>query len=182
MTDRELTFRRADPTDIDRLLAHVHGAYRGDASRKGWTTEADLLDGQRTDRRELDELIRSDYAQLWLIEREHNIVGSFVLKRERDAQAGTMHLGMIAVGPEQQGQGIGRALMQKAEQIVIEQRLGTRLEMTVITQRKELIAWYERRGFRVTGEMRPFPYGDQRFGLPRRADLQFCVMVKEFGG
>lgn len=170
------TFRRAEIADAARVVAHVHSAYRGDASRKGWTTEADLLDGQRTDDREIEELVRSEHSQLWLVEREGELVGSFVLKRE---QAGTVYLGMIAVNPEQQGQGVGRALLEKAEQIVVEQRLGTRLEMTVIVQRSELIAWYERRGYRVTDEKRPFPYGDHRFGLPRRPDLSFCVMVKD---
>jgi ribosomal protein S18 acetylase RimI-like enzyme len=170
------TFRRADIADASRILAHVHSAYRGDASRRGWTTEADLLDGQRTDLQELEALIRSQDAQLWLVEREPELVGSFVLKREQPDSA---YLGMIAVNPQQQGQGIGRALMAKAEQLVVEQGFGTRLEMTVIVQRKELIAWYERRGYRVTGENRPFPYGDRRFGLPRRPDLEFCVMVKD---
>lgn len=170
------TFRRAEIADAPRIVSHVHSAYRGDASRKGWTTEADLLEGQRTDLREIEELVRSDQAQLWLVERAGELVGSFLLKPE---EAGTVYLGMIAVNPEQQGQGVGRALMDKAERIVVEQGLGTRLEMTVIVQRKELIAWYERRGYRVTDETRPFPYGDHRFGLPRRPDLSFCVMVKD---
>lgn len=178
----DFTFRRAtvaDLAEIKRVIAHVHSAYRGDASRKGWTTEADLLEGQRTDAQEIEELMRSDSSQLWLAERDSALLGTFVLKIESDAKPGTVYLGMIAVDPEQQGHGIGRALMEKAERVVVEQLLGTRLEMTVIVQRKELIAWYERRGYRVTSENRPFPYGDRRFGLPRRRDLEFCVMVKD---
>ena len=55
------------------------------------------------------------------------------------------------------------------------------MEMTVITQRRELIAWYERRGYTVTGESRPFPHSDERFGLPRRTDLVFEVLAKPLG-
>ena len=86
---------------------------------------------------------------------------------------------MIAVNPELQGKGAGRVLLERAEQLVRERAWGTRLEMTVIGQRTELIAWYERRGFRVTGEQRPFPYGDTRFGLPKVRDLYFLVLAKE---
>jgi ribosomal protein S18 acetylase RimI-like enzyme len=171
-----MTFRAADAADVPVLVDLVQSAYRGDRSRAGWTTEADLLEGQRTDVREIEELVSSEASQLWLVERAGELVGSFLLKRE---PSGTVYLGMIAVDPAQQGQGVGRALMEKAEQIVVEQALGTRLEMTVIVQRSELIAWYERRGYRLTDEKRPFPYGDHRFGLPRRPDLSFCVMVKD---
>jgi ribosomal protein S18 acetylase RimI-like enzyme len=175
----ELTFRRAALPDVERVVAHVHGAYRGDSSRRGWTTEAGLLDGQRTDKREIEGLVSASDAQLWLIERAQELLGSFVLKKEQGAAAGTVQLGMIAVRPELQAQGIGRLLLEHAEQVVLEQRWGTRMEMTVIAQRKELIAWYERRGYQVTGEQRPFPYGDMRFGLPRRPDLHFFVLAKD---
>jgi ribosomal protein S18 acetylase RimI-like enzyme len=178
MSDLELdfSFRRATHADVERLRTHVHSAYRGDTSRRGWTTEADLLDGQRTDLRELTELVDAQDAQLWLLERADELLGSMVLKRE---PGGVVHVGMIAVNPERQGKGVGRALLERAEQLVREQGWGTRLEMTVIGQRPELIAWYERRGFRVTGEQRPFPYGDTRFGLPKRRDLYFFVLAKE---
>lgn len=172
----EFSFRRATLSDVERLRAHVHSAYRGDASRRGWTTEADLLDGQRTDVRELTELINSDQAQLWLLERAGELLGSIVLKREPD---GVVSLGMIAVNPQQQGQSVGRALLAHAEQVVREHAWGTRLEMTVIGQRNELIAWYERRGYKNTGEQRPFPYGDTRFGLPKVRDLYFVVLAKD---
>jgi ribosomal protein S18 acetylase RimI-like enzyme len=174
-TQRDFSFRRATIADVERLRVHVQHAYRGDESRKGWTTEADLLDGQRTDPRELQALIAAADAQLWLLERDEELLGSMVVKRESDEVA---HVGMIAVHPEQQAQGIGRALLDKAEQVTREQGC-SRLEMTVIGQRQELIAWYERRGFKQTEEQRPFPYGDQRFGLPRLRDLYFVVLVKD---
>jgi ribosomal protein S18 acetylase RimI-like enzyme len=98
-----------------------------------------------------------------------------VVQPESDELA---HLGMIAVRPEQQGQGTGRVLLEKAEQVAAAQGC-KRLEMTVIGQREELIAWYERRGFQRSGEQRPFPYGDPRFGLPKRRDLYFVVLEKK---
>jgi ribosomal protein S18 acetylase RimI-like enzyme len=168
------SFRQATVADIARLHTHVHHAYRGDEARKGWTSESHLLDGQRTDKRELQALIEGDDAQLWLLERGDELLASMVVKRESEEVA---HVGMIAVDPEQQGQGAGRALLEKAEQVARE--LGcTRVEMTVIGQREELIAWYERRGYTRTEEQRPFPYGDQRFGLPKLRDLYFVVLVK----
>lgn len=166
--------RRATAADIARLLTHVHHAYRGEEAQKGWTAESHLLDGQRTDVRELRALIDADDAQLWLLELDAELLGSMVVKRESKDIA---HVGMIAVRPDQQGRGVGRALLQRAEEIAAS--LGcSLLEMTVIGQRTELIAWYERRGFKQTGEQRPFPYGDLRFGLPRRPDLYFVVLQK----
>jgi len=168
------SFRQATVADIGRLHTHVHHAYRGDEARKGWTSESHLLDGQRTDKRELQALIDADDAQLWLLERGDELLASMVVKRESEEVA---HVGMIAVDPKQQGQGTGRALLEKAEQVARE--LGcTRVEMTVIGQREELIAWYERRGYKRTEEQRPFPYGDQRFGLPKLRDLYFVVLAK----
>ena len=52
------------------------------------------------------------------------------------------------------------------------------MRMTVIDIRDELIAFYERRGYRRTGIKKPFPYGDARFGLPKRDDLRFEVLEK----
>jgi len=169
-----LTFRRAQITDVDAIVALVESAYRGEASRAGWTTEADLLDGQRTDPEEVRALVSSEATRIVLAERAGELVGSVMLVRSEHA----VHLGMFAVRPTQQTQGTGRALLAEAERIVHGERLGERVEMTVIVQRTELIAWYERRGYRVTGERQPFPYGQPRFGLPRRADLEFCVLEK----
>lgn len=170
-----VSFRCASIGDIERLALHVQGAYRGESGRQGWTTESDLLDGQRTDHQELSELVASDAAQIWLAEQGPELLGSLVLRREPD---GVVHVGMLAVRPDQQAQGVGRALLAQAERVSVALGWGRRLQMTVIGQRQELIAWYERRGYRLTSERRPFPYGDARFGLPRRPDLYFCVLEK----
>jgi len=168
------SFRQATVADIPRLYTHVQHAYRGAEAQKGWTSETHLLDGQRTDKRELQALIEADDAQLWLLERGEELLASMVVKRET---AEVAHVGMIAVRPDLQQQGAGRALLEKAEQVAAAQGC-KRLEMTVIGQREELIAWYERRGYTRTDEQRPFPYGDPRFGLPKRRDLYFVVLQK----
>jgi ribosomal protein S18 acetylase RimI-like enzyme len=77
-----------------------------------------------------------------------------------------------------QGNGVGRALLAAAESYARDDLCADAMELTVIGQRLDLIAWYERRGYRPTGEARPFPYGDERFGIPRRDDLHFVVMGK----
>jgi ribosomal protein S18 acetylase RimI-like enzyme len=169
-----LTFRLAEPADVQRLLALVHSAYRGDASRAGWTTEADLLDGQRTDPQELCELIAAADTQLIVAEEAGELVASVLLKLQTDAA----YVGMLSVRPELQARGIARALLAEVERRVQQDGRASRIEMTVIAQRAELIAWYARRGYLDTGETRPFPYGDERFGLPRRPDLYFRLLAK----
>jgi ribosomal protein S18 acetylase RimI-like enzyme len=95
------------------------------------------------------------------------------------AKGDTWYLGMLTVTPTLQDRQLGRTMLAAAEAYVVEQG-GKRIQMTVVSIRDTLIAWYERRGYRRTGEVRPFPYGDARFGIPRRDDLAFVVLEKRF--
>ncbi|HJP98265.1 MAG TPA: GNAT family N-acetyltransferase [Rhodanobacteraceae bacterium] len=174
-----LRFRAARTEDVDAIVALTQSAYRGDASRAGWTTEADLLDGQRTDEHEVAELIANPAVKLLLAEHEGRLLASCVIERLIDGDASDGYFGMFSVRPEAQGNGTGRALLAKAERIAHEEWHARTMRMTVIDVRSELIAWYERRGYRRTGEYRPFPYGDARFGIPKRDDLRFEWLVKE---
>ena len=169
-----VTFRTATHDDIDAVVALVERAYRGEASRTGWTTEADLLDGQRTDTVALAATIATPGSRIILAEANDGLVGSVLLKDE----GGTAYLGMFAVHPSLQGTGIGRQLLEEAERLAWAELGATATRMTVIAQRPELIAWYARRGYRLTGEREAFPYGDERFGRPRRDDLYFVAMKK----
>jgi ribosomal protein S18 acetylase RimI-like enzyme len=171
-----LRFRTASIADLEAIVTLVESAYRGDASRAGWTTEADLLDGQRTDSDEVRELIGSEDSVIVLAFRDDVLVGSVVLRDE----GGTCYFGMLAVSPALQNEGVGKALIERAEEIAQHQLHARAMRITVIAQRDELIAWYERRGYARTGEYEPFPYGDPRFGRPRRGDLVFVVMRKTF--
>lgn len=172
-------FRSAGPADIETIVALTESAYRGDASRIGWTTEADLLDGQRTDAAEVAALIANPRVMLLLAERDGRLLASCVLERLSGEHAGDGYFGMFSVRPDAQGNGTGRALLTEAERVARDQWHARTMRMTVIDVRAELIAWYARRGYRSTGEYRPFPYGDPRFGIPKRDDLRFEWLVKD---
>lgn len=165
--------RKATAADVERVVALVNSAYRGESSKRGWTTEADVLDGQRTDVEEIASLIGTEGSMIVLCFREAALVGSVHLERAADAA----YLGMFTVEPILQGQGIGKYFMKEAERIVQEEWGAKTMKMLVISLRTELIAFYERRGYRRTGELKPFPM-DIRFGIPKVSSLQFEVLEK----
>ncbi|BDD70599.1 MULTISPECIES: GNAT family N-acetyltransferase [Streptomyces] len=169
-----LTYRDATDADVDALVALIESAYRGDASRAGWTTEADILQGQRTDPQGVLEVVKAPDSRLLTVERDGRIVACCQLEH-RGAHA---YFGMFAVSPALQGAGLGKAIIAEAERQARTTWGVTEMHMTVISVRDDLIAWYERRGYRRTGETTPFPYGDERFGIPQRADLRFELLVK----
>ncbi|WP_062216130.1 GNAT family N-acetyltransferase [Streptomyces sp. NBRC 109706] len=179
----ELTFDEANEADIPALVALVESAYRGEASRAGWTTEADLLDGRRTDADAVRELVEDRESRLLTVRRAGELVACCHLRRPPADQGEprTAYFGMFAVRPGLQGEGLGRRVLAEAERRAAHDWGADRLRMTVISARESLIAWYERRGYTRTGETEPFPYGDERFGLPRRPDLRFAVLVKPLG-
>jgi ribosomal protein S18 acetylase RimI-like enzyme len=145
----------------------------------GWTTEADLLDGQRTDAAEVAGLVANPAVRLLLAERDGTLLASCVLERLSAGHPGDGYFGMFSVRPEAQGNGTGRALLAEAERVARDELRCRAMRMSVIGARVELIAWYERRGYRRTGEYKPFPYGDARFGIPKRDDLRFEWLVKD---
>ncbi|GGQ52007.1 GNAT family N-acetyltransferase [Streptomyces althioticus] len=173
--DTALTFRDATAADVDALVELIESAYRGESSRTGWTTEADILHGQRTDREGVLEVVEAPDSRLLTVEREGRIVACCQLEHRGD----NAYFGMFAVSPALQGAGLGRTVIAEAERQARERWGVTEMHMTVITVREDLIAWYERRGYRRTGRTTPFPYGDERFGIPQRDDLKFELLVKE---
>lgn len=177
-----LTFRWATESDVPELVALVESAYRGEASRAGWTTEAHLLDGQRTDAEAVQAVLNDPRGHVLAVEREGELVACCQLERPKggqDAEGTRAYFGMFAVRPTAQAGGVGRLVLAEAERVALRRWAAAEMVMTVLDAREDLIAWYERRGYRRTGERRPFPYGDERFGLPRRADLRFEVLVKK---
>jgi len=160
--------------DIPLIVALINSAYRGEASKKGWTTEADLLKGElRTDIPTLTEVMNRPQAViLKYTTAEGSITGSvFLEKQERG-----LYLGMLSVSPLQQASGIGKQLMKSAEQHAKQNNCSC-IFMNVISVRPELIAWYERLGYQKTGEMKPLP-ADTRFGTPTQP-LEFAIMEKK---
>jgi ribosomal protein S18 acetylase RimI-like enzyme len=179
-----LSFRAATYDDIPALIALVTSAYRGDISRQGWTTEADLLDGQRIDA----DMLRSDLDtqdSLVLVavdsadeDRPRLVACANIAAQAGDSGVRTAYFGMFSVSPEVQGSGIGKSLLAEAERLARETLGCTRMRMTVIDIREELIAYYVRRGYLRTGILKPFPYDDPRYGLPKRDNLRFEVLEK----
>jgi GNAT superfamily N-acetyltransferase len=162
----------ATSTDVPRLTRLVNRAYRGDASRQGWTTEAHLLDGQRIDEEALREMLAVPGAAILMCLGQNNeLLGSFYAQ----PTGPKVYLGMLAVDPEKQAHGVGKFLLKAAEDYG-RQHGCTVSKMTVISVRSELLAYYERQGYHQTGATEPFPT-DPRFGIPRQP-LTLLVLEK----
>jgi ribosomal protein S18 acetylase RimI-like enzyme len=175
-----VVFRSATLDDVDRIVALVESAYRGPSSEVGWTTEAHLLDGQRTDPAGVLEVIGRPEGRMLLASEvaSAELVACCQLERRADGRA---YFGMFAVRPGLQGRGVGRAVVAEAERVAVEEWAAPTMTMTVLAQRLDLIAWYERLGYERTGGTEPFPYGDERYGQPKVADLMFAVLAKPLG-
>lgn len=167
-----ITFRTATQHDLPELVNFVNSAYRGDSSKAGWTTEADLLDGQRTDEGKLSEMIEATDSRIELAFEDKLLLGCVYLSKLESA----LYLGMLTVRPGLQNKGLGKLLLQRAEDIARASQL-KKIRMTVINSRTELISFYERRGYKFTGETEPFPENDPRFGIPKQK-LLFHVFEK----
>jgi ribosomal protein S18 acetylase RimI-like enzyme len=171
MTNRHISL--AQPEDIHALDLLVNSAYRGDSARKGWTHEADLLNGSRIDADILAKMLADTNITLLKYTAEDRLIGCVCLEKREDH----VYLGMLTVDPSVQAKGIGKALLEAGESYA--SVLGcTSVEMTVITVREELIAWYIRRGYKNTGKIKAFPTNDPRFGIPV-TPLEFVVLEKQ---
>ncbi len=163
----------ADHAEIVELS---NWAYRGTGPQSSWTVES-FLEGDRTNVVALRaDLARAPQAQI-LIWRAANgeLQGHCWVE---PLQAGVWYLGLLSVRPDRQDQKLGRRLLAAAEDHA--RHCGAkRMQMTVINIRATLIAWYERRGYALSREVRPFPYGDDRFGRPLRDDLSFVVLERQ---
>lgn len=167
-------FSTATADDIPELLPLVNSAYRGDASRKGWTTEADLLAGDlRTDAENLASLLEKESSVILLYREEsgNRLVGCVYLDKREER----IYLGMLSVLPERQAGGIGKQLLKAAEEYARSLECRS-IFMRVLSERLELIGWYERQGYQLTGEVQPYD-APAKYGTPTRF-LEFLVMEK----
>ena len=170
-----MIMRPAVEADFAAVVALANTAYRG---AQGWATETAYIGGLRLDEAQLRTDLAARPAACLLTfwnEAQDSLLGTVWL--EPKPERGVWYLGLLTVTPELQDRGLGRALLAAAEDFVRE-RDGLRMRMTVVNVRETLIAWYQRRGYRLTGEVESFPYDDERFGHPLRSDLSFLILEK----
>jgi ribosomal protein S18 acetylase RimI-like enzyme len=169
----KLSFCKANKQDAAQITRLINSAYRGELSRKGWTTEADLLDGRRTDIEEVLMLCANDNSMFILCKTDSALQGSIHLQNTGEY----VHIGMLAVSPTLQGQGIGKALLQAAERAAQQTWSTNRFVMSVISCRHELIEFYQRRGYRRTGINKAFPVNPLLW-TAKVPDLQLALLEK----
>lgn len=175
-----LSFRQAEQADAAAIVSLVNSAYRGEASRAGWTTEADFLDGQRTDLEQVSSLLAAPNSLFLLCYANDGAGGALIASAHLEHGAEGVHFGMFAVKPGLQNRGIGKRFLQTAETLAGSRWGAQKMLMTVITRRLSLIAFYERRGYRRTGRIQRFPRS-HKFGIPRVPGLQLEVLEKTLG-
>ena len=168
----ELFTTLATARDVPALVALVNAAYRGAASRRGWTSEADLIEGPRTDAATIAALLAAPGNAILVLRGPSALNGCVHVERAAPELA---RVGLLSVRPAMQGSLFGRNLLAAAERFARREYGALTIELTVVDVREELIAWYERRGYRPTGELRPFPTGETELGTPTRDDLNFVV-------
>ncbi len=173
----ELFTTVARETDAAAIVTLVNSAYRGTPSRRGWTSEVELIEGPRIDADGVLTLLRAPDSVILVIRGQQQLNGCLHLEKHAE----TTHLSLLSVRPAMQGSLYGRFLLAAAEHYAREHFGARRLDMHVIEQRVELLAWYERRGYTPTGEVKPFPYHDARLGAPARDDLRFVVLERRLG-
>jgi ribosomal protein S18 acetylase RimI-like enzyme len=164
--------------DYAAIVDLANLSFRGTGANASWNTEAVFIEGHRLN----ESLLREDLAAkpkaellTYRDEPDGPVLGTVLLDERKE---GVWYLGLLSIRPDLQKRQLGRGLLAAAEDFA-RARGGRRIRMTVVNVRDTLIAWYERRGYRLTGETQPFPYGDERFGRPLREDLHFVVLEKD---
>lgn len=163
---------KAIAEDAGELNKLVNSAYRGEESKQGWTTEADLLDGTRIDEAALKDLIQRPDTIVLKYEENGVLLGCVELRKEDNK----LYLGMLSVRPNMQSKGIGKKLLIAAEEYA-KKLFCVAVKMNVIDGRQELIEWYVRHGYHLTGERKPFIVPDERWGIPKKT-LEFVLLEK----
>ena len=170
---KNISISRATVQDVKAITALLNSAYRGEDSKKGWTTEADLIAGEvRTSSKSIQKIIEQpNSVMLKFTDSTTNIVGCVNLQKHNTK----VYLGMLSVSPILQNAGIGKQLLAAADEYALQQNC-TAIYMTVITQRTELINWYNRHGYSDTGERKPFVEDDETGKHLQK--LEFMVLEK----
>lgn len=166
--------------DFSAVVQLVNSAYRGDTSRQGWTTEAEYLDGQRTDEKSLAKELEGNHKTVLCVRNRlsSEIIGTVFLSRYTDEKGPGCYLGMLTVKPSLQNSGLGKWILAEVEKYAQQKWQAQRIQLGVLHPRHELMAWYERRGYSRTGELQDFPYDQEEFGQPKTKGLHFVMFEK----
>jgi len=170
-----MNLQLAIASDLPEIVELTNLAFRGEV---GWTLESRYIEGQRTSLQTLQDDLQAHpeaFMMIWRDEKEETLLGSVWLEPKKN---GVWYMGLLAVRPDRQGQQLGRQMLEASEE-EIRRRGAKRIRISVVNVRQKLIAWYERRGYVRTGEMEPFPYGNESVGRPLRDDLEFVMLEKE---
>ena len=169
-----MRLERATTDALAAVHRLVERAYRGETARAGWSNEADLLTGDRTSVAELQSFL--DAGEHLLVWRDTATIRACVRLVELGGQL--VYLGMLTVDPDLQGDGLGKRLLAAAEAYARDALGAERMEMQVFSRRRELLSFYDRRGYLPTGERRPFPYDEWPDAGAQFDDLEFTVLEK----
>lgn len=168
--------RAATDQDIDALVQLVNSAYRPATTAAGWTHEAALVDGPRITSSQLADTLRAPHVALLVAEMDGEIAGCIEVRNEEDVA----YIGTFAVSPSMQDYGLGKALLNEAEQFASRRWQIGKAVMVVLSARVELIDFYLRRGYTRTGELMRYPF-DAGVGVPRDANLTIETLTKDIG-
>jgi ribosomal protein S18 acetylase RimI-like enzyme len=172
-----MLLKEAVEADYPEIVELANLAFRGKGEVASWNTEGDFIEGARLTVGVLRKDLGAKPEAHLLTHREEGtgaLLGTVWLEAK---QEGVWYLGLLTIRPDLQKKQLGRILLATAEEFA-RSRGGRRIRMSVVNVRHALIAWYERRGYVLTGETQPFPYGDERFGRPLRDDLHFVMLEK----
>jgi ribosomal protein S18 acetylase RimI-like enzyme len=172
-----IALQSAEESDLPAIIALMNAAFRGTSAKQSWNVEA-FITGSRT----TESLLREEIGEgvQYLVVKEERTLALQGCVSLQKLSAERWHLGALTIDPALQSAGFGNGLLSSAEEYAVA-RGARAMEITVVNVREALVAWYERRGYRLTGERRPFPYGDDRIGTPTRDDLEFVVLEKDLG-
>ena len=168
-----LSYRYAIQDDLVAVVDLVNAAYRGGEDYSGWTHEGHLLHGARISLEQLTQQLTGEHVKMLLAEREGRLYGCMMLSLQGDR----VYLGTFAVVPHLQGNGVGRQMLKHAERQAAEQWQASQIEMVVISQRQDLIEYYQRRGYQVSGEVSDFPV-ELDVGIPKVQGLTITALNK----
>ncbi len=172
-----LNFYKAELSDAQAIAALINSAYRGESSRAGWTTEADILDGVRTTTKDVAAIIQREDAFMLVGVLNDQVIATVCCERQDAYGKNIAHFGMIAVKPTLQSKGYGTSMLQAAEAMTMREWRVVGFHMAVITLREELIAFYERLGYARSGEFKNFPENSVLW-QPKVPDLTLEYLVK----